>query len=232
MRKYLVHIIIWMIQLCMLISGRSADGSSRELHLFDLAYNSYLSYQPEKAVEGFRLFLEEFPHSSAKDAALFWYAKALLQIQSTDEAEKAFACIREEFPESPFLCYLPEAPVTTQKGAADHDARNEGEEVGSGRKTGTSQNPALPVARAEPTRDGMLTAYALQVGSFKTRESAEILKKSIQKKVARNRITICEQGDYFKVRITGFKDVEEINLMHRWGIEGLVIRTNEKACGL
>jgi len=90
---------------CILIFGGRAHASYREFQLFDRAYLSYLSYQPEKAVEEFRLFLAEFPDSSAKDAALFWLAKSLLQIKSMEEAKKTFADIKEQNPESPFNRY-------------------------------------------------------------------------------------------------------------------------------
>jgi TolA-binding protein len=79
---------------CNLIFGGRAHASYREFQLFDGAYLAYLSYQPEKAVEEFRLFLKEFPDSSAKDAALFWLAKSLLQIKSIEEAKKTFADIK------------------------------------------------------------------------------------------------------------------------------------------
>ena len=46
-------------------------AAQQELDLFDRGYEFYLSYQPEKAVETFQIFLNEFPDSSAKDAALF-----------------------------------------------------------------------------------------------------------------------------------------------------------------
>jgi hypothetical protein len=66
----------------------------------------YLSYQPEKAVEEFRIFLKEFPESSAKDAVMFWLAKSLTQLKSFEEAAKVFSGIKEQFPESPLTGYV------------------------------------------------------------------------------------------------------------------------------
>ena len=94
-----------MLLVCILLPDGTTEASHREFQLFDEAYYSYLSYQPKKAVEEFTLFLEEFPDSSAKDAALFWLAKSLLQIKSVEEAKKTFAWIKEQFPESPFSRY-------------------------------------------------------------------------------------------------------------------------------
>ncbi len=82
-----------------------SQASSREFQLFDEAYKYYLSYQPEKAVEEFRIFLKEFPDSSAKDAVLFWLGKSLVQIKSVEEAKKIFSEIKQQFPESPFITY-------------------------------------------------------------------------------------------------------------------------------
>jgi outer membrane protein TolC len=75
-------------------------------------------------------------------------------------------------------------------------------------------------------------AYALQVGAFKTQESAISFRKSLRKKIANKKISICQQGDFYKVRITGFHDIEEVNSLVSSGIDGLVIRTGEKACGI
>lgn len=80
-------------------------ASYREIELFDEGYENYLSYQPEKAVEAFTKFLEEFPNSSAKDAAMFWLGKALIQIKSFGEAKGVFNEIKRQFPESPMIPY-------------------------------------------------------------------------------------------------------------------------------
>lgn len=106
---------------CMLLSAGIAEASYREFQLFDRAYHFYLSYQPEKAIQQFRVFLEEFPESSAQDAGLFWLAKSLLQVESVDEARKTFTDVRQRFPESPFSRY-----VTAEMALIDNtaDVRN------------------------------------------------------------------------------------------------------------
>ncbi len=81
-------------------------ASYQEFELFDKGYEYYLSYQPEKAVEIFTVFLKEFPESSAKDAALFWLGKSLIHVKSFDEARKAFSRLQDEFPESHFIPHL------------------------------------------------------------------------------------------------------------------------------
>src|SRR4030042_3473653 len=105
---------------CILIIGGRAHASYREFQLFDRAYLSYLSYQPEKAVEEFRLFLEEFPDSSAKDAALFWLAKSLLQIKYKEAAKKTFDDIKEQCPESPFNRYVTKEMETIGNASDKH----------------------------------------------------------------------------------------------------------------
>jgi hypothetical protein len=107
---------------CILIFGERAHASYREFQLFDGAYLAYLSYQPEKAVEEFRLFLKEFPDSSAKDAALFWLAKSLLQIKSIEEAKKTFADIKEQCPESPFNRYVTKEMETIGNASDKHSS--------------------------------------------------------------------------------------------------------------
>lgn len=92
--------------ICMLLCGQRAEAATREMQLFDNAYHLYLSYQPEKAIEQFRLFLEEFPDSSVKDAALFWLAKSLIQVRSLEEAKAIFGVIKQNFPGSPFMQYV------------------------------------------------------------------------------------------------------------------------------
>ncbi len=76
------------------------------------------------------------------------------------------------------------------------------------------------------------TSYALQVGAFKSQESAATFKKRLQKKVSNKKIKICHQGDFYKVRITGFYDIEEAHSMVNEGFDGIVIKTGEKACGI
>src|SRR5512139_3777635 len=90
----------------LIISVVDAGAASREVELFDRGYEYYLSYQPERAVETLRQFLQEFPGSPSRDAALFWLGKSLVQLKSPEEARLAFLEIKERFPESPFMSHL------------------------------------------------------------------------------------------------------------------------------
>ncbi len=83
-----------------------ARASLREFELFDQGYEYYLLYRPEKAVESFSAFLKDFPESSAKDAALFWLGKSLIQLRSFEKAKKIFMEIKQQFPESPYVPHL------------------------------------------------------------------------------------------------------------------------------
>ncbi len=90
----------------MLLAVSVVHASHREFELFNKGYEFYLSYQPEKAVEEFRIFLQEFPDSSAKDAALFWLGKSLIQLKSTEEAKRIFSDMKQLFRDSPFIGYI------------------------------------------------------------------------------------------------------------------------------
>jgi hypothetical protein len=81
-------------------------ASCREYDLLQKGYESYLSYQPGRAAEEFRTFLQEFPRSSARDAALFWLGKSLMQSNSTYEAGQVFAELKRQFPDSPFVAFI------------------------------------------------------------------------------------------------------------------------------
>jgi hypothetical protein len=83
----------------------TASTASREDKMFENAYESYISYQPDKALELFNLFLREYPDSSAKDAAMFWKAKALIQLRRPDAARELFRKVQEQFPESYFRLF-------------------------------------------------------------------------------------------------------------------------------
>ncbi len=80
--------------------------ASSEFELFDKGYEYYLSYRPETAADTFRMFLSEFPQSSARDAALFWLGKSLIGMKSFDEARNVLVRLKQEFPESPFVPYV------------------------------------------------------------------------------------------------------------------------------
>jgi cell division septation protein DedD len=272
-RKKLSKLTFCMLLICILLFITTAEASHREFQLFDHAYDSYLSYRPEKAVEEFRIFLEEFPDSSAKDAALFWLAKSLLQIKSIEQAKKTFAYVKEQFPESPFIRYITKELETIGNASEEHSSVKVTVDAEAGQKPAVAEIPVVPSvsidqkalyvadirntkgappgekasseegtdrekraqgipSSSEMKHDEKAIAYVLQVGAFKTKESAETLRKSLQKKISTKKITICKQGDFFKVRITGFDDIEEINSMLNAGIDGLVIKTSEKACGI
>ncbi len=89
-----------------LLTALGTYASYKESELFDQGYENYLSSQPEKAVEAFRTFLKEFPDSSAKDAAMFWLGKSLIQLYSFEEAKQVFSEMKQQSPESPFIAYL------------------------------------------------------------------------------------------------------------------------------
>jgi len=320
--KNLSKLTFCVLLISTLFFERTAYASHRELELFDHAYQAYLSYQPEEAVEEFRIFLEEFPDSFAKDAALFWLAKSFLQIKSIEEAKKTFAYVKEQFPESPYSHYVrkemealsnvserlssvkgtvdveagqklveAETPVvseaSTDQKTDDADIRREAarlQELLDGERAKTDflqrrvkeleqraayilnsslvldrlgihdvlnakeappENKASSDKKDDPDKrvqsnpesseiksDEKTAAYALQVGAFKTQEFAATFKKSLQKKIANKKINICRQGDFYKVRITGFHDIDEVNSTVSSGVDGLVIRTSEKACGI
>ena len=97
----LVIILTWLL----LIPVHSYAAYT-EYDLLRQGYESYLSYQPEKAAEEFRAFLKEFPRSSARDAALFWLGKSLLQAKAADEAGQVFTELKRQFPDSPFTAFI------------------------------------------------------------------------------------------------------------------------------
>ena len=81
-------------------------AAQQELDLFDRGYEFYLSYQPEKAVETFQIFLNEFPDSSAKDAALFWLGRSFVKLSLFEEAKRVFDELKQQIPDSPFMVYV------------------------------------------------------------------------------------------------------------------------------
>ena len=98
-------LIILLFLTVFLLAAAGEDSASREAGLFNRGYESYLSYQPEKAVQELTAFLREFPDSSARDAALYWLGKSYMQMKSFGEARKAFSEIRQNFQESPYLSH-------------------------------------------------------------------------------------------------------------------------------
>ncbi|MDP2157382.1 MAG: tetratricopeptide repeat protein, partial [Nitrospirota bacterium] len=83
-----------------------SSASERETELFNKGYEYLFSYKPDKAAETFRLFLKEFPESSARDAAMFWLGKTLISMKLYSEAELTFQAIQNEFPDSPFIVFI------------------------------------------------------------------------------------------------------------------------------
>ncbi|MEW6109765.1 MAG: peptidyl-prolyl cis-trans isomerase [Nitrospirota bacterium] len=96
----------------------SLSAAPSEAELFEKAYGYYLAYQPDKAIEHFDLFLNAYPDSSAKDSALFWKAKSLMQINRTNDAKKIFEEIRADFPESYFRAFAEKEIESIAKGGA------------------------------------------------------------------------------------------------------------------
>lgn len=99
--------IILFACLCMPVFFSALSAAAvQEDELFEKAYENYLSYHPEKALEYFNIFLKNFPDSSAKDAVLFWKAKSLMQLKRTDEALKIFTEFKRILPGSPFVPFI------------------------------------------------------------------------------------------------------------------------------
>jgi len=90
----------------MILSAIEARASLQELDLVNSGYEYYLSYQPEKAVEEFKIFLKEFPDSSVRDAVMFWLGKSSMQLKDFEEAKKVFSALMQQFPESPYIKYV------------------------------------------------------------------------------------------------------------------------------
>ena len=104
--------------LLMLSFAGYLHAASRDVELFDRGYGYYLSYQPEKAAETFKTFLNEFPQSSARDAVMFWLGKSLMQMKSYEEAEKILSDLRQKLPDSPFAAYALQEIETIKKARA------------------------------------------------------------------------------------------------------------------
>jgi len=98
-------LILLLFLLVFLVAAAGEDSAGREVKLFNRGYESYLSYQPGKAVGEFTSFLKEFPDSSARDAALYWLGKSYMQMKSFGEARRVFLEIKQTFPGSPYLSH-------------------------------------------------------------------------------------------------------------------------------
>lgn len=101
-----LRLIIFILLSAILLVIPSSYAFHREVELFDRGYEYYLSYQPEKAVETFSIFLKEFPDSFAKDAAMFWLGKSLIHLKHFEEAKKVLSEILLQVPDSPFIPFV------------------------------------------------------------------------------------------------------------------------------
>ncbi len=139
--------IIFIFLLFTLLSAIDAHASYREVDLFNRGYEYYLSYQPQKAVEEFRVFLKAYPDSSLKDAVMFWLGKSSVQLKEFEEAEKVFSDIRQQFPESPYIKYVKRELEIIEKISSEDKARvpAESAETGSTEK----KSEILDVSPAE-----------------------------------------------------------------------------------
>ncbi|OGW30965.1 MAG: hypothetical protein A2X59_12025 [Nitrospirae bacterium GWC2_42_7] len=104
-KNYTALIFCLIFSLFIFADISSTDAALPEDELFEKAYNHYLSYQPEKAIDLFDIFLQEYPASSSRDAALFWKARSLVQISKKAEALNIFMGIIKEFPSSHFRSF-------------------------------------------------------------------------------------------------------------------------------
>jgi len=198
--KDTIGITAVVLAIVILLSTREAYPAYREAELFDLGYEQYLSSQPEKAVEAFTLFLGEFPRSSAKDAAMFWMAKCLIQMRRDQEAKGMFEKMTREFPESPLnplaireIEKLGEADVAkvsepivrgTDEGEERHmEALQRQEEWVAGKSAESS---------APPTGH---TTYSVQVAALSSEEAANRLKKKLK-----------QQGIEATIKKTSFRE--------------------------
>jgi hypothetical protein len=180
-----------------------AHASSREYKLFEQGYEYYFSYQPEKAVETFKIFLNEFPNSFAKDAAMFWLGKSLKQTDSPKEAEKVFSDIKHQFPDSPFIPYVNKELMSkfsegfTKKGTEinnpiketgipERDLRDEytynsEKNLENDRKIGNKLTSSLAIDLSKVTEERNKLQILLEETNKKT-EELRVLLDSLEKK--------------------------------------------------
>lgn len=141
------------IFLSIILSIGAANASYEELDSFDEGYEYYLSYQPEKAIESFHMFLGEFPESSARDAVLFWLGRSFSMLKRYDDAKLAFLSIRQAMPDSPFLTYANTELATLPDHPPEKDTGGKIEQIASDAGTPSDQqeetNLTLPETVAE-----------------------------------------------------------------------------------
>lgn len=156
--KTTVGITAVVFAIVVLLCIQEAYPAYREAELFDLGYEQYLASRPEKAVEAFTLFLGEFPQSSAKDAAMFWMAKSLLQLGRDQEARSMFDGMMREFPGSPLKPHV----MREMESLGEAGAAKESEPVVGGIYKGEQRLADKPESWEE-------TARLLENGSAGTR---------------------------------------------------------------
>lgn len=88
------------------------------------------------------------------------------------------------------------------------------------KKSEAPQDKSLEKGRITPAGDSNRPAmvsednsiertYVIQVGSFKTRQPADRLRKNLQKKIGDKKMRIYNHRGFYKVRIAGFRDKED-----------------------
>jgi len=160
----------------LLVSAAYAADPEKEFELFDQGYKDYLSYQPQKAAGEFRMFLKDFPESSAKDAVLFWLGKSLEQLKSFEEAKRIFADIKRQFPDSPFVRYA-DKEIETMTGVSGF-AGTVSDKVG---ETKIADSAALKTA-ATKGQAGIQKKEIQKVPEQKKESKSAPLQKEISKK--------------------------------------------------
>jgi cell division septation protein DedD len=146
--KNTVGITVVVLAAVTLLNIREAYPAYREAELFDLGYEQYLSSQHERAVEAFTLFLDDFPRSSAKDAAMFWMAMSLIQLRRDQEARTALERMTREFPESPLKPYA----VRELEKLEESAATKEGAPAAKGMFEWEESREMKPGLREEPAK--------------------------------------------------------------------------------
>jgi cell division septation protein DedD len=232
--------ILFLSFLLLLLSSKNISAVD-EHELFNTAYDYYLSYQPEKAIEEFRKFLNDFPNSSAKDAALYWLGKSLMQLDSYDEAEKVFNDLRTNFPDSLFIKFanrelnainnkrkivLAEKPPDIKPAIE----KKPEEKISKEEKTGPTIS--VPKEKEEPKEiKGIVQEYTktkeveksqiakgskrylLQAGTFKNKSGANKLSNNLRKYGFKSYIieTTKDNTPLYIVTAGGFESKEKAN---------------------
>ncbi|HMK49869.1 MAG TPA: tetratricopeptide repeat protein, partial [Thermodesulfovibrionales bacterium] len=178
-------IIAFLLILAVFFAGR-VSAASRDIELFDRGYGYYLSYQPEKAAETFKAFLNEFPQSSAKDAVMFWLGKSLIQMKSYEEAEKILSELREKLPDSPFAGYALQEIDTLRKAKSGNEVSKPRPEVSSAPKSDESESTGNVQLAAENQRAEILEARVKRL-SEKKKKPADLEEKAKELEAARQR---------------------------------------------